>query len=368
MGARAAKKLTGGQPRVMTTGMRPYAWLLLLCPSVAGAAAWPVNDREYGGRGADPIPMQASLLQLRSAEVHLTEVPVKDAWQVSATYEIHNPGYAAIDATLLLPEEGCAAGRACSAMAGAFQDLGVRFGDKLLAPAPAAAEAVRKWADPPGAGHALRLVAPPRQTTRLSVEYLLDRSRGAQHHGVQIVSSAGRWGGPVGTVRYVVELKQPTPYVLYPKTFKLESFAEQPAAQGPGSRTRLVFTAAGLSARSDFWAIFPEDVVAGKAEAGACPGFRGDLSDEELVPVLRDLNEAQRRACRDHVYALHGKPFKDPALRARYYGAAPALPAWAQVLGLALAPRPENRAFREGLLSPGEQAYLRALARPAPKK
>ena len=55
------------------------------------------------------------------------------------------------------------------------------------------------------------------------------------------------------------------------------------------------------------------------------------------------------------------KRLKDPALRASTYGAPPALPPWADAKEFAVAQRPENHAFRESLLGPGEQAYLRVL-------
>ncbi len=333
--------------------LRPLAAIAILLPCVAlaaGAEIPEVNDTSYGGRGADPVPLQPTAVQLRAADVHLEHVLEKDAWQVSATYDLFNPGAAPAALQLLLPEDLCVPPRGCSPMAGAYLDVGVRFGDEVLTAATAKPEMVRPWAEHPGQGYLYSISVPPQEPARFSIEYRFDASHGSRWWGVRWRSAAGRWGGPPGRVRYTVEMHQPTPYVLYPRACHLAEFAERD--HGGAATIRLVFTAEGAAARDDFWAIFPADAQSGLSPAGFCQGFRGDLSDDELRPILAGYDRARLRACREQVLALHG---------ARRLPA-PVLPAWAEKRGLALAPRPMNPAFREAGLGPGEQAYLRALS------
>ncbi len=313
-----------------------------------------INDSKYGGRGTDPLPLPPTAVHLRSAEVRVTEIPVQDGWQVSATYDLQNPGATPAALSLLLPEDRCAAH--CTSNAGVFQELGARFGDELVTPTAAPAEALRPFVDREAPqGYLYRISVPQWQSRKLSLEYRFDISEGSQYSGVSFLSSAGRWGGPVAQMRYILELKHPTPYVIYPRAFKLGEFSESPGKGGAGSVTRIVFTAEGVAARSDFQAIFPADSVVGTTRAGFCQGFRGDLSDEELSPVLSSYDPARLLACRDLVLSLHGSFARAPAPRA------PALPSWADPRSFAIATRPADPAYRETRLAPGEQAYLKAL-------
>jgi hypothetical protein len=327
------------------------------------AALHVVNNSIYGGRGTDPLPVDPTPVQLRAAEVSIVQVPVKDGWQVSANYDLYNPAAAPAPLSLLLPEDLCqpGGGHDCSGMRGAFQDLGTRFGTQLVEPTQAPVEMVRPWAELPGKGFLYRLTVPPRRPIRFSQEYLYDISSGSEWWGIHYVSSAGRWAGPIAGVKFTVELKQPPLYVIYPRGFVLRQFTEQGDAGGQGAVTRLVFIAQKVPLRTDFLAAFPADSIAGASPVGICPGFRGDQSNEELAQTVRGYDLARLHACADQVRALHGFPFKDPALRTRYYGTPPRLPAWADDKSLAIAAFPENRDFRDTLLSPGERAYIKAL-------
>ncbi len=327
------------------------------------AALRVVNNSIYGGRGSDPLPVDPTAVQLRAAEVSIVQIPVKDAWQVSANYDLYNPGGTPAALSLLLPEDLCqpGAGHDCTGMRGAYQDLGARFGTQLIEPTPAPVEMVKPWSELPGKGFLYRLTVPPRRPMRFSQEYLYDISSGSEWWGIHYVSAVGRYSGPVAGVRFNVELKEPPLYVIYPRAFTLKQFTEQADPGGQGAVTHLVFTAQKLVARTDFLAAFPADSIAGASPAGFCPGFRGDQSNEELAQTVRGYDLARLRACADQVRALHGFPFKDPALRARYYGTPPRLPAWADDKSFAIAAFPENRDFRDSLLSPGERAYIKAL-------
>lgn len=166
----------------------------------------------------------------------------------------------------------------------------------------------------------------------------------------------GRWGGPVDRLRYVIDLAQPVPYVLYPKALRVAEFAEVPGAPGAGARTRLALVAERVATRTDLLVAFPDDALVGRTEHGFYEGFRGDLADDELPLVVKRYAPRQRQACCELVHALHGFLFPDPGVRAGHHGSPPPLPAWAEAHGLAVAARPEHPGCRAALLSPGELA------------
>lgn len=330
-------------------------------PLDAGLRA--ISSARRGGRGAELLPAQPTPVRLRLADTVLTYVPLQEGWQVSAGYDLQNPGSSPAALTLLFPEEICPTGPDCSPLRGMFQDLGTRFGTGLIEPLPSFAPAadLRPWTGSPGKGYLYQLKVPPKGPTHLSHEYRFDASVGREWWGVHSVSSAGRWGGPVEKVRYTVELKQPPLLVVYPRAYTLRTFAEASAGPGKAALTRLIFTADKVAARTDFLAAFPVDVVAGLTPAGFCSGFRGDQSDSELAQTARGFDGARLRACRDLVYAIHGLPVKDPVARARYYTTPPRLPEWADESTYAIAAMPESRTPQESVLSAGERLYIKAL-------
>lgn len=353
--------------------------LPMVLPSVAAATPEPshplaealrvIHGGRYGGRGTDLIPLSPSPVQLRAAEVRLTHVPDRDGWQVSANYDLWNPGRAVAPLSLLFPEESCepGAGRECSPMRGAFVGLKTRLGAQPLEFGPAAVDAVRKWATPPGKGFVYELSVPSRRAVRVSHEYQLDRTSGGEWWGIHYISAAGSFGGPVGSVRYVVEVSQPLRYVIFPRAFTLRAFTEEPGGTGRSALTRLTFTAEKLDERTDFLVAFPGAALSGLSSAGFCAGFRGDKTADELTQLVRGYDVARLHACREHVLSLHGYPFKDAGQQARHYRYSPRLPSWASDETFTIAAHPENPAFSDTLLSAGEQAYLKALSDAIPR-
>lgn len=328
-----------------------------------------IHGGRYGGRGSDLIPLQPTTVQLRAVEVRLTHVPDRDTWQISASYDLWNPGRVATPLSLLFPEEACepGAGRECSPMRGAFVSPQTRLAGQPLEFSPAAVDVVRKWAISPGKGYLYQLTVPSRRALRLAHEYQLDRGSGGEWWGLHYLSSGGNFAGPIGSVRYVVEVSQPLRYVIFPRAFTLRGFTEEPGGSGRSALTRLTFTAEKLDGRTDFLVAFPGSALSGQSSAGFCAGFRGDKSPDELTQLVRGYDVARLHACREHVLSLHGFPFKDAGQRAKYYRNSPRLPSWASEEIFTIAPRPENPDYTETLLSPGEQAYLKALAEAVPR-
>jgi hypothetical protein len=374
------RKRSGSVP---STGLGLFAGLgaALFSPPETWAAPEPsgafadalrvVSSGRYGGRGTDLIPLMATPVQLRGAEVRLAQVPDRDSWQVSASYDLYNPGRAATSLSLLFPEEICepGAGHECSPMRGAFVNPVTRFGGQPLEFALSSVDVVRKWTAMPGKGYVYQLTVPPRRVAHLSHEYQLDRTSGGEWWGVHYISAGGSFAGPIASVRYVVEVAQPLRYVVFPRAFTLRGFTEEPGSTGHGSLTRLTFTVDKVAERTDFLVAFPGAAVSGQSAAGFCAGFRGDKSPSELTQIVRGYDLARLRACREHLLSLHGFPFKDPGQRARYYRYTPRLPDWADEASFTVAAHPENPAFADSLLSAGEQAYLKALtdAEPHPR-
>lgn len=319
-----------------------------------------INDLQYGGKGSDPLPLGKTSVRLRDAEIKLVQIPAQDGWQVSAEYQLVQEGPAPATVNVLLPEDLCPPKRRCSPTAGLLQDLGARFGDALLTATQAPREVVAPFAEHPGAGHQYALTLPPRKPTRLSLEYRFDQSHGSRYSGVFVTSAAGRFAGKVERVRYTIEVPQPMLYVLHPRGLRLAEFQERPAEEGAGAVVRLVLIGENLLQRSDLALIFSGDAIDGATPAGTCDGLRGDRDEAQLARILKGYSLARLRACRERLLSLHGYPFKDPEERARSYHT-PSLPPWAEGKDLVLAPRPENPAYRESLLSPGEQAYLAAV-------
>jgi hypothetical protein len=338
-----------------------------LSPAIE-AALRVIRSGHYGGRGADLMPLNPTTVQLRAAEARLTQIAEPDGWQITATYDLWNPARAPAPLSLLFPEELCepGAGHECMPMRGAFLSPSARFVGQPLEFTLSGPDAVRPWATTPGKGYTYQLTVPPKKLSRVVQEFRLERSGGPEWWGVHYVSAAGSYAGPIAQVRYVVELLSPMRYVVFPRAFTLRGFSEEPGSAGRGSTTRLTFTAEKLDERSDFLVAFPAQSLNGLSSAGYCVGYRGDKTAAELAEALRGYDLARMRACREHVLALHGYPFSDAGLRARYYRNSPRLPSWADEEHFTIAAHPEDPSYREALLSPGEQAYLKALGPPAP--
>lgn len=310
-----------------------------------------VSDVRYGGHSGDPLPADKSAVRLRSAESEFLEVGLKSQWSVSTRYALENPGGQGTELTLILPEEGCPKGRACTPLGGMIQDLGVLLDKQVLPAQPATSAALAALPGAPARGYQLKVPFAGKQKRSLDVEYGVDLSQGSKwealHH-----RGAGAAGLAPDKVSYTVMLRRAVPYVLYPKPFKLTGFTDRQSDGGPGSLARLTFTASGAAAREDFALFFPSDAVVGHTLYGDCEGFRGDRPAEELTKLLGRYVKEHLAACRDLVYALHGARGAQPA---------PKLPGFALGANLVTAPRPQNKGFQESLLSRGEQAYIRAI-------
>lgn len=316
-----------------------------------------VDDLQDGGRGADPIPLSPTKIRLRAAELRLNEVPVQEAWQVEADYDLQNAG-AAAKVSVMVPQGRCASGGRCSPQSGELQELSVRLGETQLAAGASSAEQVGPWIDPgrTGVGYLYELAVPAGGTRRLSLEYRLDRSVGSGYYSARVVSSAGRWGAPVGQVRVVVAVKHATPYVWVRRPYGVVGFTERKNERGAGSVTTVTLEAAGLDTRSDFAAVFPADRLLARTAAGECAGFRGEADEAVLRKEIASYDGARLRACAELVAAVHGVA----GPRAQLYGSGKVpRPAWAE--GYTLVVRPAARAGEEALLSPGEAQYLKLL-------
>lgn len=321
------------------------------------------NDATFGGRGSDLIPLTETRVRMVSEDIVLELVPVRDAWQVLATYVFENPTDQVVRLRVGFPEERCDPNRDCSPNAGQFQDLSTMVRGEPVEATEGQVAPSSAWGDSIGRVYLYDLEFKPHERVTVVHSYSYDRSTGNDWWGTRYLTRTGTlWAGPIGHARFTVRLPSPALYVMYPREFRLSRFVEEARADGAGGRTELVFEASDYRPAHDFEVVFPSFSIEAMGPDGLCMGMDGEMSSEELGPVLHDWSETQLRACRNRLYALHGYPFKDAALRAEHYGAPPALPDWAPADRWAIAARPENPGFQVTLLSAGEQAWINAIA------
>lgn len=340
--------------------LQPAAAVLLTGLLSAWSPVVVANDATFGGRGSDLLPLQETRVRMVSEDIVLELVPVRDAWQVTATYVFENPTDQAIKLQMGFPEERCREDQDCTPNAGLFQDLVTTVRGVPVEQREGRVSRA-EWAEQLGRVFLYDVTFAPRERVEIVHTYAYDRSTGVDWWGTTYLTrTGGLWGGPIGHARFTVRLREPVLYVIYPNVFALTRFAEEPSEAG-GAKVELVFEARDWRPTVDFSVSFPSFSIVAMTDEGLCQGIEGDLSDEELAPVLASWSDRQLRACRNRLYSLHGYPFKDPALRAEAYGP-PALPDWADPEVFAIAPRPENPAFSPALLSAGERGWIDAIA------
>lgn len=320
------------------------------------------NDATFGGRGADLSPLSETRVRMVSEDIVLELVPVRDVWQVTATYVFENPTSDAVHLKMGFPEERCDPDRDCSPMAGVFQDLSTTVRGQPVEQTEGQVSR-GEWGASIGRVYLYEVDFRPHERVSVVHSYAIDRSTGNDWWGPHYLTRTGSlWAAPIGHARFTVRLPSPVLYAIYPRVFQLTRFVEETRADGAGGRTELVFEARDWRPAEDFQVSFPAFSVVAMGPDGLCQGLEGDLSDEELAPILKGWSDGQLRACRNRLYALHGYPFKDPALRAEYYGTPPALPSWADPARWAIQGRPVNDRFQATLLGAGEQAWINAIA------
>lgn len=336
----------------------------VLTASLALALASPVifaNDASFGGRGSDLIPLRETRVRMLSEDIRLELDPVQEAWRVTATYRFENPTSDRVRVQMGFPEELCPPDTDCSPYAGAFRDLVTTVRGQPVEQRTGAVQGAERWAEVLGKVWLYDVEFAPRETVAVVHSYRYDRSTGVDWWGTRYLTRTGAlWSGTIGHARFTVKLPGAVWYALFPAVFQLVSFTEGPNAGGVGSHTELVFEAHDWRPEVDFQVYFPGPSIHGMSPEGYCAGFGQDLSTEEATTLVSAYDTSLLRACRNHLYALHGYVFQDPALRA-VYEAAPDLPEWAASAGLKLATRPNNASFAPAWLSPGEATLLAAI-------
>lgn len=347
---------------VLDSPLDAAALAALIAVLSAFTPAVQANDATFGGRGSDLLPLQETRVRMVAEDIVLELHPVDEAWRVTATYRFENPTDQPVALQVGFPEERCSEEQDCTAMAGRFQNLVTTVRGVEVPQRTGQVTPKDGWAEQLGDVYLYDLQFAPRETVEVVHTYSYDRSSGVDWWGTRYLTrTGGLWAGPIGSARFTVRLPRPPWYVIYPAAFSLKRFEELPRPDGVGSVTELIFEAKDWSAREDFSVTFPADSIAAWVGDGLCPGWDATLSADELRPLLAELSDEQLRACRNHLHALHGYPFKDPALRARYYSASPALPDWASPADFAIAGRAENKGFTPALFGPGEKVWLNTL-------
>lgn len=320
------------------------------------------NDATFGGRGSDLLPLQETRVRMASEDIRLELDPLQDAWRVTATYQFENPTDAAVKLQMGFPEELCPPDADCTPFRGAFRDLVTTARGVEVAQRTGTVKAREGWGEVIGTVWLYDLELRPRETVTVVHSYLYDRSSGVDWWGTRYLTRTGAlWAGPIGHARFTVRLPGAVWYAMVPDAFQVTRFAEVANPGGVGSHTEIVAEVRDWTPSRDFEIYLPGPSIDAMSDEGLCVGFGQDLDAEEAAAVVSGYDTSLLRACRNHLYALHGYGFKDAALRARYLGAPPATPDWASQSGLRLHPRPENPAFTPAWFSPGEKTLLDAI-------
>ncbi len=295
------------------------------------------NDSSFGGEGADLAPLRETRVRMKSEDITLTLRD--DLWHVEARYRFHNPTGDAVALQMGFPERHCDPADDCNEGAGRFLDLHTEVRGEPVEMREGRVGSEHAWAPRLGrvflfdvrfgAGEELQVVHRYRMPRSTFVE--------TRDEVFYVTRTGALWAGPIERARFTVR----TPYrpgrLAFPREYLLQSFTER--MDGATPMTELVFEQQDWTPTHDLdLHLYDTYAVLGEAEVH-CPDpssldyytrrLRERLDERERLRIreqlartdarFRRLDDAQRRICRNMVFAVHGFAFRSADLRRIFY-------------------------------------------------
>jgi len=304
-------------------------------------AAFPLsasaNDSSFGGEGADLAPLRETRVRMKSEDITLTLRD--DLWHVEARYRFDNPTRRAVEIQMGFPERHCDPEGDCAEGAGRFLDLHTEVRGEQVEMRVGRVGREHEWAPRLGRVFLFDVRFAAREELEIVHRYRMPRSTFVETRDevFYVTRTGALWAGPIERARFTVR----TPYrpgrLAFPEEYQLQSFVERMDAGEP--MTELVFEQRDWTPTRDLdLHLYESYAVMGQPEVH-CPDptaldyytrrLRERIDErerrrmrEQLARIntrFRSLDDAQRRICRNMVFAIHGYAFRSADLRRIFY-------------------------------------------------
>lgn len=325
---------------------------VLSCVGIAHA-----NDSAFGGAGGTVAPLKETRIRMASENIVLSLERIGASprgrfdWLVSAKYVFENTTDKTVTIQMGFPELPCGGDNPCPGKFG-FHGLKTSVRGKAVKHRTAQSENsanLPTWAPELGRVHLFDVTFAPREIVRVNHSYRHPQSGGLSpffNFEIFYVTRTGAlWAGPIGDATFTVRVPARDVFmhrrVLVPEEYALVS------KTGPQKDNRIWeyrFKQTNWLPRQDFSLMFVQEPMTcypvgwatrfysshlaksvcgphAKAckTAGATDEQRAKARAATRVEIFAEKTTAQVSACRNHIYAWYGYPFKSAELRREFY-------------------------------------------------
>jgi hypothetical protein len=293
------------------------AWLACWVPGLAFA-----NDSEFGGAGADLVPLSEQQVEMRSEDIRLSAGG--DEWSVEASYVFFNTADAPVKVQVGFPEFRCESDEGIDCAGVAFRGLETRVNGEPVKHRQGKLGKKHGWADFLGVVWLFDVTFPPGEPVNVQHRYRLKSGGNVSGDSfTSYVTRTGRsWKGPIGHAKFTCVLP---PYVRAVYDYSVKGLTLRPprVIQNDG-KPRLELVVEGDNWKPEGGVGFAYNEYQ-SLEPIAARKRNGTLAEpHRFAPPCDpkdDPSEAQR--CLNELYASKGYPFKSEALRRKYYAGDP---------------------------------------------
>lgn len=290
--------------------------LALLCVVLVAPA--PANDASFGGEGADLAPLRETRVRMASEDIVIAQpAPGADRWDVTATYRFENPTGEAVALTMGFPERHCGPDDDCG-FDNRFTNLRTTVRGERVAQRVAEADPEAAWVPDLGRVYLFDVRFAPGETVEIVHRYRMGQS-GSVDGGREVLyvtRTGALWAGPIGRARFTIRTYERPWRLSFPTEYRLERYVE--AVHRGHGRTEIVFEQTAWTPQRDLH-VFLGHAFNGLETFGDldCPAPGGD--EERTRERVARIDEDDLAACRNAVFAAHGRPFASAALRRFFY-------------------------------------------------
>jgi len=294
--------------------LRPLLLLLLGAPSTALA-----NDASFGGEGADLAPIRETRVRMASEDIVIAQpAPGADRWEVTATYRFENPTDEAVELTMGFPERHCAPDDDCG-FDNRFTDLRTTVRGEPVAQRVAETDPDGEWVPDLGRVYLFDVRFAPGEAVEVVHRYRMGQS-GSVDGGREVLyvtRTGALWAGTIGRARFTIRTYERPWRLSFPTEYRLARYVE--AVHRGHGRTEIVFEQRAWTPQRDLHVYLGHPFNGLETFAGDldCPPPGGDA--ERTREAVARIDPEDLAACRNAVFAAHGRPFSSAALRRFYY-------------------------------------------------
>lgn len=334
--------------------MRLFTPLLLILVASSAYA----NDASFGGEASALIPLQETKIQMISEEVGMEQKKSSYLWHVKAHYSFHNPTDEAVVLQMGFPERRCDVDDPyllCNGD-GRFQNLKTWVRGQRIQEKKGRVAAKNRWAPKLADVYLYEVTFAPKETLEIKHEYSYDGSvYVAGDFAEYVTETGGLWNGPIQNAKFVIRTWKRPLQIIFPSTFKLQSYLEHPQ-QGGGGITEVVFAMQNWRPKEDLTLFLERALDFDENSSWFEPEELKKMSLEEL------------KTGRNKIFAHHGFPFKDPQWRKLFYQP-PQIEEdflyeadWQKKTNWVHIGFTENPHYQESLLTPAEKKLVNLLS------